>query len=218
MNAPNQISFYVYLALVLASLLLIFISLLKKNPWILKRAEIKINRIGVDLTVENRSLFVILGIVALLFASFFLYQTDKNIYENAKVEEDRFKFTADKLQELMDETLKMEINIDFDDTDHDFIKSNPNFFKIVALTATYFPNIGEKTIITNDMLQDGTEDFRLHRSEYGISLNVKGIRKDDRLFLKAEYNNTIWSGDIIFPKLQFRLTKHYIEQGGHLEE
>jgi len=209
-----QITLYLYILLILSGLLLIIVTFFIKNSWVQRRAEIKVDRFGLDLCVENRALFILLGFLLLVFAGYFLYKYDQGVYNKAVEAEKRFNFTADRLRSLIEKTYDMQINLDFDKVNAEFLASTPNFFNNVDLNVTYCPHDDKSIVLTQDMLRNGTGRFRLDWHTYGILLNIKGIRKDDKLIITAKNGADEWRGEIVFPKVHFKLIKMISGNGG----
>lgn len=224
MDDYSQINFYLYLVLLVTGLVLIFISLLKKNPWILKRAEIRINRLGIDLHVENRTLFIFLGVILLLSTGYFIFQNDQEILDNAEeakkekmiaiknlnLAEDNLKrATDDLIKSLNEETFAMSIVLLLDKADEEVNLSESTLYSNINFNVSLYRSNGDSVHFTHEMLRKGIAGFRLDELVDVKSrlLTVNDVKRDDKLEIVATYENLLWRREIVIPNLHCLLMK-----------
>jgi len=205
------------IAMPVAGLLLILIPFFHKADWILRRSEIKINRIGIDLRMDNRTLVILMGFLLLLSSGYVLFQRDQAAYQNAlreakeaegiaKEAEKRFNSISDKLMDLTEKISDLAVNLDFQGID-DLLREKSDFFFKVKLTATYYPKDRPEIKLTDEDLRAGKEGFRLSTEERGMFLTARSVRRNDRLAVDGSYDGRKWRGELTFPKSTIRLTK-----------
>lgn len=211
MDDYSQINFYLYLILLLSGLVLIIITFLLKNPWIQNRAEIKINRLGIDLSIDNRTLCVILGVILLLSTAYFLFQYDQDKLNDAELAQQKsesaketFELAADHLKSL-EETYDLEILFHFDGATDNLSQSEiQSFYKKLKLSVTYDE---QKIELKQKDLDYAVGRFRLESTLLNLVLKVKGIKKDDKFTITAVHGDDKWEEDIIFPRLHYKILK-----------
>jgi hypothetical protein len=192
-----------------------------RNAWLSLRSEINLSRFGIQLSVDNRTLTLLMGFLLLLSSIYLLYQHVQADFQNerktleekthvAEMTKDDFVRAAQDLRDIW-ESFGLEMNIRFpDEIDRAFLSNNNNkgFLNDVSVTLTV-RHAGEGSPRTFDSkeLTQGKGGFRVIRNRNGILLTGSKLRKDDHLTIVAKHGGRSWTGELLFPRADIQLTE-----------
>ena len=223
----------VYLILLAMGFVIVLLAFLMKESWRTKQAEVKIQKLGVDLKVQNNTLIVILGFVLLAASGFFLYRSDQEAIEKAKQaktaaeegikaaqKEYEIKISTakdhydDSIREVRDIMLKeyhYEVNLLFDGVDAGSSLDNSAFYQKVSIKSCIKSYSGkEEKCAEGDELAIGKNGMRMIRlPPYGVKVIIEKIRMQDQVAIDARYTKGeqtyCWHGGMILPLVDMKL-------------
>ncbi len=222
----------VYLILLAMGFVIVLLAFLMKESWRIKPAEVKIQKLGVDLKVQNNTLIVILGFVLLAGSGYFLYRSDQEAIEKARqaktaAEEgvkaaqkeyenkistarDHYDEAIREVREIMLKEYQLEVNLLFDGIDKGSPLDTSDFYRNVHIKSCIKSSSGKEECAEGEDLASGQKGMRVLRQlPFGVKVIVEKIKMQDQVEIDAQYKRGeethSWHGGMMLPTVDMKL-------------
>jgi hypothetical protein len=179
-----------------------------RTNWLSKRATVRLEKLGIDIGAEGRTLLVLSGGMMAIAAAYFNYTSDQqDLNQKMKeAEEAKGHFTQAtlELRDLIVERYTLDVHLDLDGMEpKDLFELPP------SLTITFRRSArDEPDQITNEQLS-GNNKYKItfHRQPTGSYLTVPDFQRGASLEVYATREDVQWSGELIPTAPRLKLYK-----------
>ena len=225
-----------YVILLSMGFSIILLACLIKESWRIKPAEVKIQKLGIDLKVQNNILMVILGCVILGGSGYFLHRSDQEAIAqaeaNIKHAEEKVKLAQETseremrvtkanydtaIREVRDVMLKeyqIEMNLLFDQVERGDPLDITEFYQDTYIKCCVKSRSGLEQCAEGEDLAAGDKGISVvRRPPYGIKVIVERIRVQEQIEITASYTEPkhgevhTWRGEMMLPTVDLKLYK-----------
>jgi predicted nucleic acid-binding Zn-ribbon protein len=222
----------IYLILLAMGFLIVILAFLIRESWRIKQAEVKVQKLGLDLKVQNNILIAILGFVLLCGSGYFFFKSDQEAIEKAKERteqaEREVKAAQDSyeremrtikenyneaIREVRDVMLKeyqLEMNLLFEGVENKSPLDDSDFYQDVHIKCCVKTVSGKEECVEGEDLASGKKGMRAMRQlPYGVKLMIEKIRVQEQVEINAQYTREgktyFWRGGLMLPTVDMKL-------------